>query len=370
MKTVSQRDELAADLARGGAVLPVGGGTKRGWGPSPPEGARELSTRGLNRILEHNAGDLTAVLEAGVPLADAQRAFASAGQRIALDPPLGEEDAATIGGVVATADSGPLRSRFGAARDLVIGIAVALPDGTIARAGGKVIKNVAGYDLAKLFAGSFGTLGVIVEVAVRLHPLPERTVTAVGSSGDPAALARAAAALARAPFEHEGLDVRFGGGDGALLVRFAGAAPKSQAEAALGPLRAEGLHTALVEEDEAVWQLQRAGQRSAGGTVVRVSSLQTQLLGVLSAAGRLGGRVVGRAPAGISYVRLADRSAADALAAVEQLRRDLAPASCVVLDGPPELRASAWRPLDDGVARLMARVKQRFDPAGVLPAAA
>ena len=99
---------------------------------------------------------------------------------LALDPPLGPDAAATIGGVVATGDSGPLRHRYGAPRDLVVGMTIALADGTIARSGGKVIKNVAGYDLAKLFAGSFGTLGVIVEVAVRLHPLADTRVTAAG----------------------------------------------------------------------------------------------------------------------------------------------------------------------------------------------
>ena len=95
--------------------------------------------------------------------------FAEAGQMLALDPP---GDDATIGGIVATGDSGPLRHRYGGPRDLVLGVTIALPDGTVARAGGKVIKNVAGYDLSKLMTGAFGTLGVIAQVALRLHPLP------------------------------------------------------------------------------------------------------------------------------------------------------------------------------------------------------
>src|SRR5205823_9314568 len=132
---------------------------------------------------------------------------------------------ATVGGVVAAADSGPLRHRYGGVRDLVVGITVALSDGTLARAGGKVIKNVAGYDLAKLFAGSFGTLGLIVEVAVRLHPRPARTVTAVGRGNDAAALAAGASAVAHAPLEPESLDVAWEGGAGAVLVRFGGADP-------------------------------------------------------------------------------------------------------------------------------------------------
>jgi glycolate oxidase FAD binding subunit len=193
MPATKPRTEAPADAERAAALLcdcagegmavrPVGGDTKRSWGGEPREPHLELSTAALVEPLEHNAGDLTAVLAAGVPLARAQQTFAAAGQMMALDPPQGPGDRATIGGVVAAGDSGPLRHRFGAARDQVLGMTVALPDGTLAHSGGRVIKNVAGYDLAKLFAGSFGTLGLIVEVALRLHPLPERTATAIASS--------------------------------------------------------------------------------------------------------------------------------------------------------------------------------------------
>src|SRR5206468_5170099 len=112
-------------------------------------------------------GDLVITVEAGVALADVQRVVAKAGQWLALDPP---EVGATVGGVVATAASGPRRLRYGTPRDLLIGITVVLADGTIAKSGGKVVKNVAGYDLGKLFTGSFGTLGVIAECTFRLHP--------------------------------------------------------------------------------------------------------------------------------------------------------------------------------------------------------
>ncbi|MDQ3866152.1 MAG: FAD-binding oxidoreductase, partial [Actinomycetota bacterium] len=207
---------LLAEADRGGlTVRPRGSGTKLGWGAPAPEPDVELATDRLDRIVEHNAGDLTAVLQAGVRMADAQAAFAEAGQMLALDPPLGagndllpaSEYSATLGGVVATADVGPLRHRYGAPRDLLLGVTVALPDGTVARAGGKVIKNVAGYDLAKLFAGSFGTLGVVVEVVVRLHPRPRATATALGAGDDAGAVARAARGLTNLPLELEALDV-------------------------------------------------------------------------------------------------------------------------------------------------------------------
>ncbi|MDQ3947457.1 MAG: FAD-binding oxidoreductase, partial [Actinomycetota bacterium] len=199
----STYEEAAAAMGRCGAealTLRIrGGGTKFGWGRPIPEPDVEISTGGLDRLVEHNAGDLTAVVEAGTRLETVQEAFAEEGQMLALDPPaLGS---ATVGGVVATADSGPLRHHYGGVRDLVVGVTLALSDGTLARAGGKVIKNVAGYDLGKLFAGSFGTLGLVVEVALRLHPLPARTGTAVGASDDPAALARGASAVAHAPLE-------------------------------------------------------------------------------------------------------------------------------------------------------------------------
>ena len=215
-------DELAAELgAADGSVRVIGAATKLRWAPSA-QPALELSTTGLDRILEHNAGDLTAVLEAGVPLARAQERFREAGQMLALDPP--DAGGATIGGIVATNDSGPLRHRYGAMRDLVVGVTVALSDGTLAKSGGKVIKNVAGYDLAKLFTGSFGTLGLIVRVAVRLHPLPPRTASAVGGSDEPDRLGAAAIELAARPLEADCLDVDWRDGAGRLLVRFGSAA--------------------------------------------------------------------------------------------------------------------------------------------------
>src|SRR5690348_10480731 len=200
---------LAAAAAEGQSVRIRGAGTKADWGAPSAEPDVELHTTGLDEIVEHNVGDLTAVLQAGVPLAQAQATFAGAGQMLSLDPPLGRGDVATatIGGVVATADSGPLRHRYGAARDLVVGMTVALSDGTIARSGGKVIKNVAGYDIAKLFSGAFGTLGAILEVSVRLHPLAPATSTALGASGDPEVLAKAARLLTTTPPDLETLDV-------------------------------------------------------------------------------------------------------------------------------------------------------------------
>ena len=372
----SSREEAAAALARaaeaGEVVRPVGGGTKLGWGRPPAAGAVELSTKGLDRIVEHNEGDFTAVLEAGVTLADAQRAFADAGQALSLDPPLGDGEAATIGGVVATADSGPLRHRYGAPRDLVVGMTFALSDGTLAKAGGKVIKNVAGYDLAKLFTGAFGTLGLIVDVAVRLHPKPPATATAVGAGSDPDALARAAADVAHSPLEADCLDVRWAGGAGAVLVRFAGAAAADQARAAARMLEgAGGLgDVSLDEDDDERWAGQRAAQRAAGeAVVVKVSGVQAQLANVLRAADRAGAEsVVGRAAFGLSWLRLPGGAPADVAARVEELRAGLAPSPCAVLDAPEAVRVAVdpWGEQDAARLALSRRVKERFDPPAIL----
>jgi glycolate oxidase FAD binding subunit len=355
--------EIAEQLAGGRPVRIVGGGTKLSWG-RPVNAEHQVSTAGLDRIVEHNAGDLTAVVEAGVPLAQLQERVGEEGQMLALDPPDG---GATIGGVVATGDSGPLRARYGAPRDLVLGLRAALADGNVVKSGGKVIKNVAGYDLGKLMAGSYGSLGAIVEVAVRLHPKPEQTTTAAGGTTDLAALATAALELSRAPLEYLSLDLRWGGGDGALLARFGGVASEPQARAALELMQGAGLDGSLVDDDEGVWSLQREGQRSPAGTVVRASGAPSRAEALLSAVTRLGARVVGRAGLGLSWIALEDRSPEEAAEAVQQLRGDLSPSPCVVLDAPAEVRGlvDPWGPVDPGLGALMRRVRERFDPTGV-----
>jgi glycolate oxidase FAD binding subunit len=358
----------ASDVLRsaGADQQPVrirGGGTKLAWGrlPESESAGVELSTERLDQLVEHNQGDMTAVLQAGIPLARLQQGLAEADQMVALDPPLGAGDAATVGGIVATADAGPLRHRYGAPRDLILGITVVLSDGTIAKAGGKVIKNVAGYDLAKLFTGSFGTLGLIAEVVLRLHPRPEATMTAAGRSDDACALARAASDVAHSPFGPECVDVCWAEGEGDVLARFAGAAPEAAAKEVADLMEHAGVTSRLVEDDDARWERQRQGQRSQDGTVVRVSGLAAELPRVVEAADAVGATLVGRAGLGLSWLTLGD----EAVAGIEELRRRLQPFPCVVLDAPLELRqkVDVWG--DAQAAPLMRRVKERFDPHGV-----
>jgi glycolate oxidase FAD binding subunit len=174
-----------------------------------------ISTKRLDQVLEHEAGDLTAIVEAGMRVRDLNDRLAEAGQMLALDPPGNP----TIGACVAANLSGPRRHRYGTARDLVIGITVVLSDGTIASSGGKVVKNVAGYDLAKLFCGSEGRFGLIARVALRLHPRPESARTlAVPVESAPDAEAKARAIL-RAPLAPSAVDVVW---PGSLAVLFEG----------------------------------------------------------------------------------------------------------------------------------------------------
>src|SRR5205809_3260427 len=169
--------ELAAALRlaneAGLAVIPRGGGTKLAWGNPLSRADLILSTVRLNKILEHAWADLTVTVEAGCSIQTLQETLAQHGQRLALDPLWPEK--ATIGGVLSANDSGALRLRFGALRDLIIGATIALADGTLASSGGKVVKNVAGYDLPKLVTGALGTLGIITRAVFRLHPLPRNT---------------------------------------------------------------------------------------------------------------------------------------------------------------------------------------------------
>jgi glycolate oxidase FAD binding subunit len=350
--TVAEASTLLRELGVAGrAIRPVGGGTKP-WGVQDGE---PLETGGLSRILEHNVGDFTAVLEAGVPFAEAQATFAEHGQALAWDPP--DLGGATIGGIVASADSGPLRHRYGGVRDLVVGTSVVLSDGTVAKSGGKVIKNVAGYDLAKLFAGSFGTLGLIATISVRLHPDPAKTATVHGSSDDPDALQRAVAALTQLPLEADSLDVSWEDGSGRVLVRYGGntAAQRARETVARIPLEA----VEFTEDDGELWDSQRTRQRRTDGAVLKVSGRPSDLANVLRAAGDAS--VVSRAALGLSWLAFAPGE--DLASRVATARAALAPRNCTVLDGGDRVE-QIW-PEDVPGQVVMDRLKSRFDPARI-----
>jgi glycolate oxidase FAD binding subunit len=353
--------EAAEVLRDSSSVRFVGGGTKRTWGESGEATEVELATTGLREIVEHNAGDLTGILDAGVPFARAQQTFGDAGQMLAVDPP--DPGGATIGGIVATADSGPLRHRYGAIRDLVVGATLVLADGTVARSGGKVIKNVAGYDLAKLFCGSFGTLGLVARVAVRLHPLPRHRLTLVAHAAQAPTLRDAAVTLAQTPIEFDSLDVCVDGNRREILGRLGGADPHGRMKAAQQALASLPIEVQTVEDDGEVWNQQRAAQRSESGAVLKVSGLPSALDKIVDAAQRAGGTLVGRAAMGTFWITLVGDDA-ELVGAIDDVRGRLPEFHCVLRDAPEPVRrkVDVWGHVDDGVASIMKRIKQRFDP--------
>src|ERR1700694_1540738 len=192
------------------AVIPRGGGTKLSWGNSPARADLILSTARLNKIIEHAWSDLTVAVEAGCTIQTLQETLAQHGQRLALDALWPER--ATVGGVLSTNDTGALRLRFGGLRDLIIGVTLALPDGTLARSGGKVVKNVAVYDLPKLATGALGTLGVITRATFRLHPLPQNTRTLSILARDAAEAQKIIDAIQNSQLAHAALQVRLASG--------------------------------------------------------------------------------------------------------------------------------------------------------------
>lgn len=208
----------------------------------------DLTTEGLDRILEHEPGDLTCTVEAGVRLSTLQHALAEHGQRLSLDPP-GDP---TVGTLLALNVSGPLRHRFGAPRDVVLGVTLVLADGTIASAGGKVVKNVAGYDLARLVCGSQGRLALIARVSLRLHPLPKAEQTLAIETDDAASVVRA---LLGSQLQPSALDVLHPGG---ILVLFEGSARAVAAQVA----GAQGL-VGGIEVDVGAWDVSRRRQATA-----------------------------------------------------------------------------------------------------------
>jgi glycolate oxidase FAD binding subunit len=245
---------VRAAAAAGVPVVPWGGGTEMHRGTPPADGALVVGLRRLDRVLEHEPGDLTATAEAGISMAALQQALGARGQWLPLDPPTPE--AATLGGVLAANAAGPRRQGYGTARDHVIGIRVVAADGQLIRAGGKVVKNVAGYDLAKLYIGSRGTLGIIVDATLKLRPRPEAIGACWARFPTLAAAAHAAVALAGSELEPAAL-VLLDAPAGDACGRHAGLAG---AAAAAVVVAFEGLATAVAwERGEAADRLRAAG---------------------------------------------------------------------------------------------------------------
>ena len=319
----------------GMTVVPRGNGTRLRWGAAPRACDVVIDTRKLDRVIEHASGDLVVTVEAGLPVRALQDVLRTTGQQLALDSPL----PSTVGGLVATAAAGPRRLLYGAARDLLIGVTVVRADGTIVKSGGKVVKNVAGYDLGKLYTGSFGTLGLIVRASFRLHPLPEQQVYVTTDGRDPA---RRVQALLHGSLVPSAIEVD---GDGTVAALFEGTAAWSRAEDAVELL---GAGASASGTPPAWW-----GRYPEGDVLLEVQGKPTDLTGLLTVRDTW---LRGSAGSGIWFL---GTSAEAAPRVVAKLREHL---PTVVRQAPLELHETLdlWGPTP--ALSLMRRVKDQFDP--------
>jgi glycolate oxidase FAD binding subunit len=367
--------ELAAALrcadAAGVSVVPRGGGTKTGWGNPPRRANLILSMRRLNRVIEHAWADLTVSVEAGCTFQQLQNTLSQHGQRIAMDPLWPER--ATIGGILSTNDSGTLRIRYGGLRDLIIGMTIALPDGTLASSGGKVVKNVAGYDLPKLAAGALGTLGVITRAVFRLHPLPHNQRSFTFETRDLTDANRVMLAVQDSKLAHTGLQARLSEGTTPLVdVRFEGtdAGIAAQTET-LRKLAAPAAETAT---SDAVWQARQELWSSAeAAAIAKFSVLPASIAETCDRVRQLSDSLGVRWSAavqgtGLGWLRLEASSASAIHQVLQTLRTGLEQmgGSLVMLHRPATLPVmEAWGSVR-GAFPLMLNVKQQFDPRGTL----
>jgi glycolate oxidase FAD binding subunit len=361
-------DVRDAMLDTGGPLLFRGGGTKLDWG-APPAGVDVvLDARDMADVLAHNAADATVAVQAGIPLAALQEALSEHDQWLAIDPP-GVDAGATVGGVFAAGDAGPGRLRYGTMRDLVIGATFVLSDGTIARTGGFVIKNVAGYDMAKLLCGSLGTLAFVAELVLRVHPRPTSLVT-VRTPAGAADAAGMGAALSASPLEPVAVDWA----QDAMWIRLAGhpAAVEDQAGRLPALLDAADVEVLEGDDERRAWhRLTAALAGDDGETVVRGACLPTQLPqavdSMLQAADAAGVTVAISAHVllGLVTVRLSGGAPGAHVACIAGWRDRLRPLGghAVVRrrgDGV-ERTDDIWGPPPSAID-LMRRVKRELDP--------
>ena len=354
-------DEVAAILRfaqeKHFAVVPWGGGTKQRWG-YPVAPAVILETHRLNAIREHTWQDMTCTVEAGCTWASLQSALAQHGQYVALDPLWPE--GATVGGIVATNDSGALRLRYGSLRDLIIGMTIVLADGTIAHTGGKVVKNVAGYDLHKLMTGAFGTLGVITSVNFRLHSIPKSTQSFTFSAPSAKPLGGWMLKLLHEQLSTLSIQLRGTTGGFHLDIQLASLPEvlRTQADLLESLGRVEGL--AVETAAAAVWDARQ--QLLDRDLVCKATMLPSEIASFAERVRSLGGESVTQATGIMTAV-----FPAAAAGQLPQLRRDLeaASGSLMVLKQPAESKLDCWGTLPDSLP-LMREIKRRFDPEGVL----
>lgn len=356
--TTVRPDDLATlrdcVLDSAGTLGVAGARTAAAWGGALQDVDTVIDVGGLSGILTHNPGDMTVSVRAGTPLRELQTALADHGQQVSFDAAR-VAVGATVGGLVATADGGPAALVHGTLRDLVIGMTIVLADGTVARTGGHVIKNVTGYDLAKLMHGSYGTLGVVAEVVLRLHPVPKASATlAVDCTLDDAA--DHAARVFAQPLDPAAVEwYSTGSTSGTLLVRMEGTVDAL-------PRRVDRLRSVLGSASDSssdAWDSHAAAVHGAPGQAVLRIGARPSRLAALVASLPAGGAAVGLGT-GVATVSLPAEAVADAHAAVHA-----AGGTSVLRDRPDGFTGPAWGPPPSAIA-LLRSVKRTLDPDGRL----
>ena len=374
----------------GVAAVPLGSGSKLARGRRPRRADVVISTAGLDRITDYQPADLTVSTQAGVSLSRLQAELAGAGQFLAVDPPWG--DAATLGGLVASGAEGPLRRRYGALRDQLLGMRVANPDGTLAWAGGQVVKNVSGYDLTRLHTGAYGTLGLITDVNLKVWPRPEQelTVLALGTNLLPLLERLATAAfwpLAADVFLGRAAVGLGGAGEGQFLLalRFGGRASanargQTDAIALLASSGSPSQEVLIGEASGGFWETAAGLQpdcQAAGAAVAAIALPARQRIELLQAASnRWAGQDIGfsgwgRTEHGWAHVALDGACDPRTLAGeLGWLRQQCAArrGACVFehLPDPMVGQLDPWGPEDPVAQAAMLRLKQALDPDAVL----
>lgn len=358
------REVLRAATAHQLTVVPRGAGTKLSWGVAPRSADVLLDVSALDQVVDHAAGDLILVAQAGARLGAVQDAAATAGQRLALDETV---SGTTIGGLLAAGTSGPRRVGIGTARDLLIGITVVRADGVLAKAGGRVVKNVAGYDLGKLLIGSFGTLAVIVDATFRLHPVPAVSRWVTAPAADPAQAWSLVRSVLHAQVVPAAIEVDWGERSGRVSVLLDGSEEGVAARTtAVRALLGEGTGDDI-EPPAYPWDTAARGEDRA--VALKVTFALSGLADVLRTTAAAGAHLRGSAGAGVAYVALphgADPETARTTLTALRTVCTRHGGSAVVVDAPAAIKAEldGWGPV--AALKLMRRVKAQFDPDGLL----
>jgi glycolate oxidase FAD binding subunit len=356
---------LRAARAHGLTVVPRGRGTKLSWGTSPSSADVLLDVSALDQVLDHAAGDLIVAAQAGARLSDVQQAVGSAGQRLAIDETV---PGSSVGGLLAANTSGPRRVATGSARDLLIGITVVRADGVVAKAGGRVVKNVAGYDLGKLLIGSLGTLAVVVDATFRLHPVPVARSWVSVPVADPAEAQRLVRSVLHAQAVPAAIEVEWADGRGTVSVLLEGrdegvAGRTATVRGLLGETSTESASEEPAGGATYPWDVTATGDDRS--TALKLTFALSGLADVLTAATETGVTLRGSAGAGVAYAALPSGTPLDTVrTALDRLRSTCSGhgGSAVVVDAPADVKAGldVWGPVPG--LDLMRRVKDQFDP--------